>query len=142
MFADPIDRAVLQDPEQIGLQVERHLPDLVQTEHPATRLLDFAGASMLVRAGKGALGVSEKLACNQIMRDPSQFTGTKGPSAFGPAPLIARANSSLPTPVSPSMRIESVLAASLRARSRVSWIAALSPRIWSNPTDGFEADLS
>src|ERR1700730_13804244 len=55
MFADPIDHAVLQDPEQIGLQVERHLPDLVQTEHPATRLLDFAGASMLVRAGEGVL---------------------------------------------------------------------------------------
>src|ERR1700730_310097 len=67
MFADPIDHAVLQAREQIGLQVERHLPDLVQTEHPATRLLDFAGASMLVRAGKGALGVSEKLACNQII---------------------------------------------------------------------------
>src|SRR5260370_29666867 len=69
MFADPIDHAVLQDSEQIGLQIERHLSDLVQTEHPATRLLDFAGASMLFRAGKGALGVSEKLACNEIMSD-------------------------------------------------------------------------
>src|SRR6202030_4040622 len=57
---------------------ERHLPDLVQTEHPATRLLDFAGASMLARAGKAALGVSEKLACNQIMRDPAAIHRHEG----------------------------------------------------------------
>src|ERR1700757_808095 len=78
MFADPVDHAVLQDPEQIGLQVERHLPDLVQTEHPTTRLLDFAGASMLVRAGEGARGVSEKLTRNQIMRDPAAIHRYEG----------------------------------------------------------------
>src|SRR6202008_1390214 len=66
------------DSEQIGLQIQRHLPDLVQTEHPATRLLDFAGASMLVRAGKGALGVSEKLACNEIMRDSAAIHRHEG----------------------------------------------------------------
>src|ERR1700722_8248363 len=33
---------------------------------------------MLVRAGKGALGVSEKLACNQIMRDPAAIHRHEG----------------------------------------------------------------
>src|SRR6202040_355191 len=138
MFADPIDHAVLQDPEQIGLQIERHLSDLVQTEHPATRLLDFAGASMLVRAGKGALGVSEKLACNEIMRDSAAIHRHEGALGIRAGAFDRAGEQLFANPVSPSMRIESVLAANLRARSRASRIAALSPRIWSNPTDGFE----
>src|SRR4029077_10835712 len=139
MFADPIDHAVLQDPEQIGLQIERHLPHLVQTEHPATRLLDFAGASMLVRAGKGALGVSEKLACNQIMRDPAAIHRHEGALGIRAGAFDRAGEQLLAHPVSPSMRIESVLAANLRARSRAPGLAALSRRIWATVADGFDA---
>src|ERR1700730_9830098 len=137
MFADPIDHAVLQDPEHIGLQIERHLSDLVQTEHPATRLLDFAGASMLVRAGKGALGVSEKLACNEIMRDSAAIHRHEGALRIRAGTFDRAGEQLLANPRLAFDEDRECLAASLRARSRASWIAALSPKIWSNPTDGF-----
>ena len=57
-LAEPLELALLKDPQQLGLQVERHLAYFVKQEGTAVRQLEFASFGG-VSAGEGPLGVAE-----------------------------------------------------------------------------------
>ena len=57
--ADPLHLALLQDPQQLGLQRQRHLGDLVEQERAILRLLELAGLRT-VRTAEGSLLVPEE----------------------------------------------------------------------------------
>ncbi len=59
---------VLQEPQQLGLQLDRHVADLVQEQRAARRRLDQADLARL-RGRVGALLVAEQLAFDQLARD-------------------------------------------------------------------------
>ncbi len=94
------DLVALQHAQQLGLQLERHVADLVEEERAARRLAEASRAA-LDGAREGALLVAEELALEQLARDRRAFTATKAPAARGDAWWIARATSSLPVPLSP-----------------------------------------
>jgi hypothetical protein len=79
--ADAIDDPVLQHPQQVGLQVERHFADLVEAEEPTVGLLDLAGRPVLVGSGEGAADIAEQLAGDQVVSDSAAIDWDEG--AFG-----------------------------------------------------------
>src|SRR5262249_30213457 len=60
--------AVLEDAQQLRLHGEAHLPDLVEEEDAAVRLVEATGARR-ERAGEGALLVSEELRFEERIRE-------------------------------------------------------------------------
>ena len=66
--ADRGELALLQDAQQPGLRLERHVADLVEEQRAALRLLEAPGRACR-RAGEGALLVAEQLALDQLARD-------------------------------------------------------------------------
>ncbi len=67
----PADRgvlALLQDPQQARLRLQRHVADLVQEQRAALRLLEAAGGAH-GGAGEGPLLVAEQLGLDQFARD-------------------------------------------------------------------------
>ncbi len=83
LAADAIELALGQYPQQTGLQRRRHIPDLIQEQRAAIRLLE-ATAAQAVRAGEGALLVTEELRLQQfagngrgVERDEG-LAGTRG----------------------------------------------------------------
>jgi len=64
---DGDDQAVFENAEQLGLHVQRHIPDLVEKQRALVR--DFKESLAVgVGAGEGALDVSEQLALEQGFR--------------------------------------------------------------------------
>ena len=66
--ADPVDLALLDRAQQLGLQAGVHLADLVEQQRAAARLLELADPPG-GRAGEGALLVAEQLGFQQVLRD-------------------------------------------------------------------------
>ena len=66
--ADPVDLALLNGPQQLGLQAGVHLRDFVQQQGAAIGLLELADAAGQ-RAGEGALLVTEQFAFQQVLGD-------------------------------------------------------------------------
>jgi hypothetical protein len=66
--ADRREFALLEDAEQPGLRLHRHVADLVEEQGAARRLLEPAGAARL-RAGERAALVPEQLRLDQLARD-------------------------------------------------------------------------
>ena len=66
--ADALERLLLQQPQHLGLQGQRHVADLVEEQGAAVALLELADAAA-VGAGEGALLVAEQLALQQVLRD-------------------------------------------------------------------------
>src|SRR5882672_1761847 len=66
--AYPLERALLQEAQQLRLQRIRHVADLVEEERAARRVLDLA-LRLLVRARECALFVAEELALEQRFRN-------------------------------------------------------------------------
>src|SRR5690242_19363378 len=66
--ADALEFALLQEPQQFGLQSNRDLADLVEQNRAAVRQLEATFAP-LRRPGEGALFVTEKFALNQRLAD-------------------------------------------------------------------------
>src|SRR5581483_1430583 len=66
-LADPLERLVLEEAQELRLQARRHLGDLVEEERAALRRLD---ATRLVahRAREGAARVPEELAREELLR--------------------------------------------------------------------------
>jgi hypothetical protein len=64
--ADALELALLQHAQQLGLQVERHLADLVEEQRAAVGELERAGARG-DGAGERALLVAEQLALEQVL---------------------------------------------------------------------------
>ena len=66
--SDPLERLLLQQAQDLGLQARRHVADLVEEERAAVALLELADAAA-VGAGEGALLVPEQLALQQGLGD-------------------------------------------------------------------------
>ena len=66
--ADPVDLALLDGAQQLGLQAAVHLADFVEQQGAAVGLLELADAAGH-GAGEGALLVAEQLALQQVLGD-------------------------------------------------------------------------
>ena len=66
--ADALERLLLQDAQDLGLQRQRHVADFVEEQGAAVALLELADAAA-VGAGEGALLVPEQLALQQVLRE-------------------------------------------------------------------------
>ena len=63
--AEPLECALLEHPQQLGLQLERQVADLVEEQRAAVGQLEAARPSRRDGAGEGALLVAEQLALEQ-----------------------------------------------------------------------------
>src|SRR5207247_11252606 len=66
--ADPLELALLQDAQDLGLRLRPHVADLVEEERPAVGDLELALARR-DRPREGALLVTEELALDQLARE-------------------------------------------------------------------------
>ena len=109
------------------------LADLVEEERPALGQLELALA-LDVGAGEGAALVPEELGLEEGLGDGAAVDGHEGSVAPRAPAWMARAISSLPVPLSPSMRtVASVLA--------TRWITAKISRMRGGAADDLlEAD--
>ena len=95
--ADPLELALLQDAEDLGLGGQRQLADLVEEDRTAVGALEPARL-LPVRAGEGAPLVAEELALDQALGqgpavDPDERTGrdrSGGAAPRRPAPCRSR----------------------------------------------------
>ena len=78
--ADPLDGALLQHAEELGLDVQREVADLVEEEGAPVRALEMADARGH-RPGEGALLVPEELALDEVLRQHRAVDGDEGPRA-------------------------------------------------------------
>ena len=91
-----------EDAQQLGLQRRRSSPISSRNRVPPCACLEQAGLRAR-RAGEGAALVAEELALEQRLGNGAAVDATNGRSRRGLRSWIARATSSLPVPVSPSM---------------------------------------
>ena len=101
--ADLLDFAGLEEPEQQPLHPQRHLADLVEEDRAVVGHLELAGL-VAIGAGEAALHVAEQLGLEQRLGNAGAVDRHEGCLARGLAALMARATTSLPTPLSPVMR--------------------------------------
>ena len=66
--ADALERLLLEEAQQLGLQRRHHLADLVEEHRAAVGRLEQA-ALLLPRVGEGAALVAEELALEQRLRE-------------------------------------------------------------------------
>ena len=97
--AEPLDLALLERAQQLGLEIDPQAADLVEEERAAVGQLELAGLAR-VGAGEGALLVAEQLGLEQVSGIAARFTATKGWARRGLWLWMARATSSLPVPLS------------------------------------------
>ena len=77
LAAQPLDLALLQDPQQLALQAQFHLGDLVEQQGAALGEFELAGPG-LVGAGKGAPFVAEQHRLQHVFRDGRAIDGHEG----------------------------------------------------------------
>ena len=75
-----------QNPQQLGLAVERHLADFVEKERAGVGLLEQADV-VGVGAGERALLVAEELALHQVARNRRAVDAEHRPVAAGAGPV-------------------------------------------------------
>ncbi len=73
-FADPFVAALLEQPQQLGLQRQRQVADFVEEERAPLGRRDLAGR-IPHRAGEGALEMAEQLALQQLGREAGTGDG-------------------------------------------------------------------
>ena len=93
--AQPLELALLQDAQQLGLQLQRHISDFVQKQGAAVGLLK-ASDTLVEGAGESPPHMSKQLGFQQILGERAAAN-----RYHGPAMCTARAAISLPVPVSP-----------------------------------------
>jgi hypothetical protein len=99
--ADRLDLALLQRPQELGLDRQRQLADLVEHQRAAVGLGEEA-AARADRAGERAADVTEQLGLGQVGRQRRAVEPHQRPAARRPtARAGADATNSLPVPVSP-----------------------------------------
>src|SRR5450830_1402185 len=76
--ADGNHLAVLQYPQQAGLQGQRHIADLIEKQRAAIGLLQLAAHAFLARAGKAAAAITEQFAFDQALWNRRTVEGDKG----------------------------------------------------------------
>src|SRR5262245_42540970 len=92
--AEWIDLTALQDPQEVGLDLERHLPDLVEKEGPRVGRLDLPDHPGAPSPGESALYVAEQLARHGVSRQAPAVDGDEGPVPPRPV-LVDRAGEEL-----------------------------------------------
>ena len=83
--ADPLERPLLEDPQQLHLRLRGDVADLVQEQRPAVRLFEPAGP-VPVGPGEGPFDVAEQLAFEQRRGERRAMHGhqrLRGPGAVG-----------------------------------------------------------
>ena len=83
--ADPGHPFFLDDPQQHGLLLERHVADLVEKQGAAVGQLELAGFAAPACPGKGAVLVAEQLAAYQF---PGDCPAVEGNERRGLAPAL------------------------------------------------------
>src|SRR5260370_27069883 len=91
--ADAVDRALLQEAQQMRLLLERQIADLVEEDRAAMRGFEPPDAA-LAGAGEGALLMAEELGSDEAGRQRRAVDGDEGPFAIGRA-LMDRAGNQL-----------------------------------------------
>ena len=84
VLADALERPLLQESQQLGLQARRHLADFVEEQRAALGHLD-APRLIADGAGEGALGVAEELAGQKLLGEGGavdRYEGALAPRAF------------------------------------------------------------
>jgi len=125
--ADGLELAALEHAQQLHLRARGEILDLVEEQRPAVGGLEEA-AAVADGAGEGAANVPKSSLSKRLSGTSAQLTATNGPRARGPASWMARATSSLPVPVSPSISTVAVDAAARRIVARKDRMALLSRR--------------
>ena len=72
--------ALLQHPQQLGLQGQRHVADFVQKQGPAIGRVEQP-FPVLVGAGEGPLAVAEQFAFQQLLGQRAAVLSNKGLAA-------------------------------------------------------------
>ncbi len=67
--------AILQHPQQTGLQGQGHVADFIEEQRAAVGLLQLAAHAFLARAGEAAAAITEQLALDQAFRDGRAVEG-------------------------------------------------------------------
>jgi hypothetical protein len=98
--ADPADLALLDHPQQLGLDVGRDGADLVEEEVPSWAASNRP-LRLLTAPVKAPLTWPKRVDSRSSLGMALVWTGTKGPSPRGLRRWMARATSSLPVPDSP-----------------------------------------
>ena len=122
--ADGCHLLLLDRPQQLALQMQGHLPDLVEEQGAAARHLEVP-APVLGGAREGPLRAPNSSDSNSSAGIAAQLTATKGRSRRQPEKWIDRASSSFPTPVSPWIRTVVSRSTTERTRSKIPCMPAL-----------------
>ena len=101
-FADALIFAILQHPQQFGLEFQRQLADLVEEQRAVGGIFKKTGLRA-GRAGEGSFAVAEQGGLDQRGGDRGAVEHLERRFGFAPSFCIAVATSSLPLPDSPSM---------------------------------------
>jgi hypothetical protein len=112
--ADALERALLEDPQQLDLCLQRKVADLVEEERPPVGQLDATGLATR-GAREGALLVSEQLALEQGVGQRRAVDRDEGTGAPGRLP-VDRARRDLPSSSSTSRAAEDTVAVVVVAR--------------------------
>ena len=125
--AEALDLLALEDAEELRLQLEGQLADLVEEDRAAVGRLERAGA-LPVGAGERAPLVTEELGLDQVLADRAAVHDDEG-LAGAWAVLVdrARAASSFPVPVSPTMMQARLVGASLASSENTDFMASVVP---------------
>ena len=94
--------ALLQHAQQLGLRARRQLGHLVEEQRAAVGVLEQPGARA-DGAGEGAARVTEQLGLDQVVGQRGAVDGDNRRSRRALSRCSARATSSLPVPLSPSI---------------------------------------
>ncbi len=124
--ADFLQLAGLEEPEQHALHPQGHLADLVQEDRAAVAHFELAGL-VPVGAGEAALDVTEQLGFEEGLGNAGAVDGDERLARRSEPSWMARATSSLPTPLSPVIRTLASDGEMRPISSRRSAISALVP---------------
>ena len=96
-------RAFLDRPQEFSLRFRPHLGDLIEEEGAA---LSSAEKPEILRVGaaEGAPLVAKELTFNEVLGDRCELNAMTGALFLLPASCSARATSSFPVPLSPTIR--------------------------------------
>jgi hypothetical protein len=109
--ADAVEGLAFEDAEELGLEVEGEFADFVEEEGAVVGHFEFADA-LADGAGEGAFLVAEEFGFDEVGGHAGGVHFDEGAeAALGRGGAMARAQSSLPVPLSPRMRTVALVAA-------------------------------
>src|SRR5438309_2422135 len=118
---------LLEDAQQLRLRGRREVADRVEEQGAAARRLERPLAQRH-GAREGAALVAEQLALHEVVGEGRAVKAMKGPAGRPPSRCRSLATSSLPAPLSPTIRIGLGIGATRAIRSRSFCMAGLDPK--------------